>query len=159
MTYYIGVKHNIEVAHRLFETQGKCEAIHGHSMMVELAIYGEKDDHGLLGGIEFGALKKEFRAYLDDEYDHHLILNLSDPFARPLFLMERDDSGEFTTTSEQAFLPGLNAMPGDPTTENIAAWIFDWASDLEMIKDNVMVESIMVEVKETATNFAGRLIS
>lgn len=147
---YIGVIHNIEVAHRLFETQGKCEAIHGHSMKVELQIYGQVDSHGLLGGIEFGALKKEFRAHLDEEYDHRLLLNTSDPFAQPVQI---NIEGPHKGLHEG--LPGLNVMPGDPTTEHIAKWIMEWAETLDMIRNNPKVEAVNVNVDETAVNFAG----
>lgn len=101
------VRHNIEVAHRLSLLEGKCENIHGHSMWVELTIGGlELDKNGIAGGVEFGLLKKIFREHLDTQYDHHLLLNYSDPWA-----------------DEKYELPGLVATSGDPSTENIAMWI------------------------------------
>jgi hypothetical protein len=49
MAALLTVKHNIEVAHRLSKTPGKCENIHGHSMIVEFSITGAPDkDTGLL---------------------------------------------------------------------------------------------------------------
>jgi 6-pyruvoyltetrahydropterin/6-carboxytetrahydropterin synthase len=154
----IAVKHNIEVAHRLFELPGKCENIHGHSMQVTMQLFGPINDKGILGGIEYGDLKHLFRSHLDETYDHRVLLNVEDPWSRPLFLMERDeDSGQFVEASRQVFLPGLNSVPGDPTTENIAAWIahdmeaklfnpdLPWGKDLYTMK---------VTVWETAVNMA-----
>jgi 6-pyruvoyltetrahydropterin/6-carboxytetrahydropterin synthase len=125
----IAVRHNIEVAHRLFENKGKCEQIHGHSMSVTVRLGGEINNKGFMDGIEFGALKKDFRTLLDEQYDHRLLLNASDPFARPIYTIEqavRNEAAQATYVLDenQIFLPGLQAVPGDPTTENIAKWIY-----------------------------------
>jgi 6-pyruvoyltetrahydropterin/6-carboxytetrahydropterin synthase len=115
----IKVKHNMEMAHRLSQTPGKCEAIHGHSWWVELEIGGDVDEHGLLGGLEFGEVKKLFRDHLDRTFDHHLLLHCEDDFLR-LFL--GDSQHERST-----HIPGCNLLPEDPTTENMAKFIGRWA--------------------------------
>lgn len=140
----IGVKHNIEVAHRLFELPGKCEAIHGHSMWVTLKLKGIVDQHGILEGVEFGALKKDFRAYLDDVYDHHVLLNKSDPWAK-LITLYRDPHDARNDRTER--LPGLRITDGDPTTENIARWVGEL-----MQESYSLVHS--VEVWETSVNMS-----
>jgi 6-pyruvoyltetrahydropterin/6-carboxytetrahydropterin synthase len=152
----IGVRHNIEVAHRLYETPGKCENIHGHSMWVTMEIQGRVNDRGMLAGIEYGELKKMFRGYLDEQYDHHLVLNAADPFAHPIFTVVRDEEGKFTTAGDQAFLPGLTTLLRDPTTENIADEI---AKDMchtvwECWGDSDALFSMTVQVNETKVNFA-----
>lgn len=108
----IKVRHNCEMAHRLFETPGKCENIHGHSWWVELEIGGDVDEHGLLGGIDFGIAKMALRSYLDDNFDHRVLLNEHDQFA-----------GDLTIGQVDLQLPGLKTMEGDPTTENFAKMI------------------------------------
>lgn len=113
----IRVRHNIEVAHRLSLLPGKCENIHGHSMWVELEITGAPDERGLSNGLDFGAVKRAFRGYLDEQYDHRLLLNKDDPWSQ-------DVSYGNEMVSE---LPGLVRCDGDPTTENIARWVLDWA--------------------------------
>lgn len=164
----IVVKHNIEVAHRLIATPGKCEAIHGHSMWVELHLGGKiNPETGMLvkwepdqghgtghfGDLEFGAIKKSFRAHLDEQYDHRLLLNASDPFAGPIFRLETmPGGGEFVMPEEgvatkQEFLPGLAPTIGDPTTENIARWIYEWAQGEQM-------PVAKVKVWETSVNMA-----
>jgi 6-pyruvoyl-tetrahydropterin synthase len=150
----IAVKHNIEVAHRLFELPGKCERIHGHSMWVTLAIEGPVNDKGLLSGIEYGALKKLFRGYLDAGYDHSLLLNEADPFAGELISIKRDAEGQVTPESEGGLhLPGLVTCPADPTTENIAAWII---KDMRLLlQSNDMQPGLLkCTVWETSVNQA-----
>lgn len=105
----IRVRHNIEVAHRLSLLPGKCENIHGHSMWVELELTGAPDDRGLSNGLDFGAVKRAFRGHLDRQYDHRLLLNAADS------LCDLD-------------LPGTYVCDGDPTTENIARWVLEWAT-------------------------------
>lgn len=138
----IAVKHNIEVAHRLSLLPGKCQNIHGHSMQVELELSGgELDERGIYEGIDFGSFKKTFREHLDAEYDHRLLLNTSDPLV----------SG--TAHAPGMLLPGQRLCPGDPTTENIALWIAEWAEN-----DAGPYNVVRVIVWETATNMAAVVI-
>lgn len=156
MAALLTVKHNIEVAHRLSMTPGKCENIHGHSMQVELSITGEINEAGLLvpnahatessankNPIEFGELKEWFRGQLDRRLDHHLLLKWDDEFAQV----------------PEGFkpLPGLAKMADDPTTENIAKMIYDWAyrQYIQMeLQPMAGRSSIIVKVEETAVNSA-----
>jgi 6-pyruvoyltetrahydropterin/6-carboxytetrahydropterin synthase len=133
----IKVRHNVEMAHRLFLTPGKCEQIHGHSWSVTLEMFGNVDSHGLLEGLNFSDVKKDFRAYLDETFDHRLLLNPSDPWSQ-LYV---DRLGP---------LPGLKSFEGygDPTTENFAMCIGEWASGLFVGG----VVDLNVEVWETAVN-------
>jgi 6-pyruvoyltetrahydropterin/6-carboxytetrahydropterin synthase len=159
------VKHNVEVAHRLFETGGKCENIHGHSMWVRLSLRGWINAIGLLetaDGIEleFGAVKKEFRGHLDTTYDHRLLLSKNDPFAGAIHKSIVDDDGDskyglYVSTH----LPGLNTMPDNPTTENIALWISQWAlSEFKtpgsVSVDETSVNTVTMEFSPIEYNFA-----
>jgi 6-pyruvoyltetrahydropterin/6-carboxytetrahydropterin synthase len=155
MAALLTVKHNIEVAHRLSLTPGKCENIHGHSMIVEFSITGAPDkDTGLLipnwqvlseankTPLEFGELKSWFRDLLDEHLDHRLLLNGADP------LIADQDS---------ALWPGLQLFPGEPTTENIAKWIYE-AGYRQFIQFELQPiagrSNLYVTVHETAVNSA-----
>jgi 6-pyruvoyl-tetrahydropterin synthase len=60
-----------------------------------------------------------------------------------------DESGTdfHLMNDKQVFLPGLNAMPGDPTTENMARWIGE-----AMVDEGFPVNAI--ELWETSVNNA-----
>ena len=155
-TQTLGVKHNIEVAHRLYELPGKCEQIHGHSMWITLGIKGDLNRHGLLEGIEFGTLKKIFRGYLDSEFDHHVLLNQEDPFAGEIMTVDRSEEGHFAETSGGGLLlPGVKTFDGDPTTEHIANWVL---TDINRLLTEAFggrpYYGLDVTVWETAVNFA-----
>jgi 6-pyruvoyltetrahydropterin/6-carboxytetrahydropterin synthase len=103
----IRIRHNMEMAHRLVLTPGKCRQIHGHSWKVTLTITGEPSSTtGVL--VEFGEAKTAFRGYLDRQFDHQILLNQADPISRLM-------------------LPGQRTILGDPTTENVARMIYEWA--------------------------------
>lgn len=147
----ISVRHNIEVAHRLFLTPGRCENIHGHSMWVTLSITGLMNEAGMLAGIDFGPLKKEFRGFLDTNYDHRLLLNQADPWAQPVSTEDDHIGGN----GDVRTLPGLKTTPGDPTTENIARWVGEWGMyDMFSRQWGYSVTMLKVEVQETHVNFA-----
>jgi 6-pyruvoyl-tetrahydropterin synthase len=138
----IRVKHNAEMAHRLFQSAGKCQAIHGHSWKIELALTGPVDHTGKVAGLDFGAVKWHFRAHIDRTYDHRVLLYEGDPFAHGITLSE-------DTTGRETELPGLKRFEVDPTTENVARIIGEWACGMFKGKDIVRVEC---SVWETDTN-------
>lgn len=131
MVIAISVKHNMEVAHRLWKTPGKCANVHGHSMWVTLTMAGILDSTEKLAGLDYGSIKDKFRRYLDTEYDHRLVLNRSD-------LLTKLKS-----------LAGIKSIDGDPTTENLARIIGEWA-----MSTWPTMTSWMVQVDETAVNSA-----
>lgn len=140
--------HDIQVGHRLYLQPGKCQQIHGHSMEVSLRLEVHFNEDGYAindegRDLEFGAVKKIFRDYLDSFYDHHLLLNEDDPWARSLY--NTDSAARARTDEPPLTLPGLRKLPGDPSTENIAFWIAQWcAEELRCLT--------IVEVQETKTN-------
>jgi 6-pyruvoyl-tetrahydropterin synthase len=177
MTTFVAVKHNIEVAHRLFDSYaGKCENIHGHSMWVTMHLNAVMGERGMATDpasgqlLEFGQIKHAFREHLDENYDHRLLLNASDPWSRPIFQVatecicntgpDTDGPDEFCPqhgreefqgfvpgSTRQDFLPGLQSTLGDPTTENIAKWIGEAMRGMELPVN-------AIEVWETSVNNA-----
>lgn len=121
----IKVKHNVEMAHRLSQQpDSKCFRIHGHSWWVELTIYGPMNAVTKMI-IDFGEVKRKFRNFLDSNYDHHLLLNPEDPLLAILALQSSERAGYTLTTL------GVNLTDyGDPTVENFARIIFEWAHNM-----------------------------
>jgi 6-pyruvoyl-tetrahydropterin synthase len=152
----IFVTHNMEVAHRLFLQPGKCQQIHGHSMEVTLNLRGDVNKDGIFEGLDFGYIKKHFRAYLDHMYDHHLLLNKDDPWATRLWHRpSRDDSPpspEAAWLAEPSHLPGLVPCDGDPTTENLAKWICSWAYDMFRLECSVTIQETMTNGASFSSN-------
>ena len=137
----VKVKHNVEMAHRLSLLPGKCEQIHGHSWWVTLELFAPRDENGII--LNFTDVKKVFRSFLDLKFDHRLLLNRQDPLLQVVPAR--------SITEHQDTYPGLQTMAGDPTTENFAVIIGEWA---KTTYEGTDLECIRVEVWETSVNCA-----
>ncbi len=101
---------NFCYGHRLLNYQGKCAHPHGHNGIVEIEFGSPRLDHrGMV--IDFVDIKAEVKRFLDEELDHKMLLRGDDPLTKVL-----QDMGE------PVFVMGEN-----PTAENIAKVIFDYA--------------------------------
>lgn len=72
-----------EMAHALFDYDGKCKNIHGHSYKLEVTVIGEplaEQGHAADGLIiDFGDLKKIVNAQVIDIFDHALVMKKDYP--------------------------------------------------------------------------------
>ena len=80
-------------AHRQWRDEGHCSLVHGYDRTV-IITYGchALDEKGWV--VDFGGLKK-VKAWLEDKFDHTLLINEDDPM-RPLF--EKHDGGLWKLT-------------------------------------------------------------
>ena len=140
--YNVEILHNFETAHRLADSNApyKCRSIHGHSWHVTLRLSSRKlDNLGMM--IEFGKLKKAWRAYLDDNLDHYLLLRHDDPVAKAIFSVLPDSR--------------ILLLDFSPTTENLARFLFNEASEMldELgYSDRCVVQKVFLQ--ETGVNAA-----
>jgi len=111
-------------------------------MWIVAEFCGDVNEFGILAGMDFGDVKATFRKFIDETYDHHLLLNRDDQWAQAL---THDNNEPYT------WLPGLVCTDGDPTTENIAQWIGEWCIEQYGGLDLVRFK---VEVWETQVNSA-----
>lgn len=96
--------------HRLMEYDGKCAHPHGHNGRVEVEFSKEQiDSRGMV--IDFVDIKKELKAFLDQELDHKMLLRFDDPLVKML-----------QEINEPIFI-----MQENPTAENIAQVILNYA--------------------------------
>jgi 6-pyruvoyltetrahydropterin/6-carboxytetrahydropterin synthase len=97
--------------HRLLDYEGKCRHLHGHNGRVLITFAaGRLDPRGMV--VDFGEIKQVLSRWIDEALDHRMILRRDDP-AVPLL--------------EQLGEP-LVLMDANPTAENIARLIFDFAA-------------------------------
>lgn len=138
MTATIMVSHNFETAHRLPHLPGKCQSLHGHSWWVDVTVAADNpDDNGVL--VEFGAYKRELRAWIDQYLDHGTILGAADPLVQPL----RDAECKVYT------------LDGWPTVETVARHLAYMATELLAVTGHAPGAYVSsVEVRETHLNRA-----
>jgi len=105
--YQITRWHEIDCGHRVYGHQGKCSRLHGHryrfEMTCELPARNQVlDDLGMVA--DFSVIKDGLCAWLDQAWDHRLLLWERDPLAK--LLLEHDH--------------GVVLLACNPTAENLA---------------------------------------
>lgn len=96
--------------HRLLNYAGKCRFLHGHNGLIEVRVESRRLDRlGMV--VDFGEIKEKVQRWVDAELDHQMILNEKDPL-----IAELKKRGEPFVT-----------LKGNPTAENIARHIFEYA--------------------------------
>jgi len=136
-------KLKFEASHRLYEYEGACSNIHGHSYIVEVCLTSheknvdcesnsELDKLGMV--VDFGVIKKTIGSWLDINWDHALLYNENDHALSSL---------SFPGTKRYSFI-------GNPTAENMARLLFE--NDWDFGNKNVRL--LWVRVWETADSYA-----
>ena len=81
----VQLKHHFDAAHRLphlADGNTKCANLHGHTWGVTLSLAGPIQPDMTV--VEFGGIKKAFRYFVDEAFDHGTLLGLADPLV-PVF--------------------------------------------------------------------------
>lgn len=65
-----------DAAHRVMRHESKCRNLHGHRYVVEITASGKLDTVGRV--IDFGVLKETVGGWIDEHWDHGLIVNHKD---------------------------------------------------------------------------------
>ena len=101
--------------HRLKDYEGKCHNIHGHNGKAVITL--ETDQLDTLGmGTDFVKIKRIVGTWIDQNLDHKLLLVKDDPLLSEL---------------QKLGVP-VFAMDDNPTTENMAKLIFQYAKSQGM---------------------------
>tara|TARA_Y100000739_G_scaffold125754_1_gene108417 strand:- start:1787 stop:2230 length:444 start_codon:yes stop_codon:yes gene_type:complete len=128
----------LEMAHALFNYDGLCRNIHGHSYRLWVTVIGDtlEDENSVKNGmvLDFSLLKKIVKPDIVDKYDHSLVLNANSPHANI-------DLSAF----EKVFL-----LPYQPTSENL---VHDFAMTIQKkLPENIKLYKVVLS--ETANSFA-----
>lgn len=129
-----------EASHALWQYDGLCKNLHGHSYILRVTIKGEPiTDHSdpKLGMVmDFGDLKKIVKEEIVDKLDHSVVLN------------DKAPSQGFAAVPDM--FDRIHLLPYQPTCENM---VVDFA---ELIKARLpkRVELHAIKLYETATSFA-----
>ena len=97
--------------HRLLDYDGKCRHLHGHNARAVLTLAAPRLD-GLGMVMDFTRMKRVVGSWIDETLDHKMLLHRDDP-ALP-FLLEQGEP--------------VHVLDVNPTAENIARLIFDFAA-------------------------------
>lgn len=138
----VQLKHHFDAAHRLPHLAGgnsKCAHLHGHTWGVTLSVAGPIQPDMTI--VEFGGLKKSFRHFVDERFDHGMLIGLADPLL-PVF----QEHGM------KHFVFGQDAHADDipwPSVEGVTAVLVRYANSL-VLPPGCRVSGMYVT--ETITN-------
>ncbi len=131
---------NFEMAHALWNYDGPCSNIHGHSYVLAVTLIGEpvqdKDNpkNGMV--VDFGDIKKWVKNRIVDDFDHSLLIS-------------NDADVAEINTSRQMF-NRLKIVDFQPTCENLLFYIAEVIR--EQLPENIQLHSL--KLQETATSWA-----
>lgn len=111
MVYRVTREIDFCYGHRLLEYEGKCRHLHGHNGRAVITIESPDLDHrGMV--LDFSDIKTDVSTWIDENLDHRMILNTSDPVVPIL-----QEMGE-----------PLHLIDANPTAENIARIIYEFTA-------------------------------
>ncbi|MCK5538473.1 MAG: 6-carboxytetrahydropterin synthase [Bacteroidales bacterium] len=131
---------NFEMAHALWNYDGLCKNIHGHSYKLFVTVIGEPISDianpklGMV--IDFGDLKKIVKDEIIDKYDHTIVLNKEAPVEKLIQFEQMFERHDF--------------IDYQPTCENI---IIDYAKKIKKkLPKNITLHKL--KLYETSTSYA-----
>jgi 6-pyruvoyltetrahydropterin/6-carboxytetrahydropterin synthase len=131
--YQIAKELHFCYGHRLMNHGGKCKRLHGHNAKVQITVEAVNlDADGMV--MDFSDLKREVSNWIDEQFDHQMLLHKDDPIIAAL------------TTSGETF----RALEVHPTAENLARLIFEFVKQLQF----PVVEVILWETNSCFARYA-----
>jgi 6-pyruvoyltetrahydropterin/6-carboxytetrahydropterin synthase len=131
---------HFEMAHTLYEYDGLCRNIHGHSYYLEVTLIGEprnEPKHPKDGMVmDFGEMKELVKTQIVNRFDHALMVNSLIP----------EKQKEILRQTTERFI----VVDFQPTSENMVVYI------AEILQQHLPsgVNLFSVRLYETATSFA-----
>ena len=131
-------KLEFDAGHRVMNHESKCATLHGHRYVVEVeATAPELDNIGRV--IDFSVLKQKIGTWLDDEWDHNVILYTKD--------IETVNACQSIPRKKDPWI-----APFNPTAENMARYLLEQVCPVLLKDTGVTVTK--VKIWETPNCFA-----
>lgn len=129
--YEVERYHDISAGHRVVGHEGKCRHLHGHNYRVTFTCTSAEnglDDVGRV--IDFGLVKTRLCMWLEDCWDHRMLIWTRDP--------QRDALCDLDPQ-------GVIIVPFNPTAENMAEYLATVVAPHVMKGTGVLVTRVRVE--------------
>ncbi len=121
--------HDISMGHRVVGHEGKCKHLHGHNYRFHFVCIGEQLDK--LGRvIDFGAIKEYLCLWIEEHWDHKMMLWEQDPILHDLSQLLPED---------------LVVVPFNPTAEEIARYMVEVIGPMQLRGTGIKLKSCQVE--------------
>ena len=140
MGFAVTRKHEIHCGHRVVNHEGKCKNLHGHSYVFHLTCV--KDTLDSVGRvIDFSVIKDKLCNWLEENWDHKLLLWEDDPWLNALKLIDKS----------------IVTVPCNPTAENLSKYLVEIIAPQLFYGLNIKLTQVLIE--ETSKCSASYAIS
>lgn len=130
MKIYAERYHDFSAGHRVVGHESKCKHLHGHNYRVHFTIGAKQLNHlGMV--IDFGDIKKYLVTWLEEMWDHKMLIYIADPKAEAL---------------KDLFCDDIVLVNFNPTAENLAQYL------VEVVAPSLLPEGtelVKVKIEET----------
>ena len=121
--------HDISCGHRVFGHENKCAHLHGHNYRFYFTVAApELDTVGRV--LDFSVIKERLCEWLETNYDHKFLIWQNDPMLETLKALDPD---------------GVVSVPYNPTAENIARYMVEMVSPVELAGTGCTIIKCRVE--------------
>jgi len=128
MNYQISRTHEAHIGHRVYGHESKCANLHGHSYVFTFTCTSDHLDS--LGRIiDFSVVKSRLCQWIEDNWDHRLLLWEGDPWLSSMRAIDRS----------------VVAVPFNPTAEKMAEYIVEEVGPRALDGLNVRLTACRVE--------------
>lgn len=120
--------HDISCGHRVVNHESKCKHLHGHNYRVHFKCESpELDELGRV--IDFSVIKSTLCMWLEDNWDHKMIIFSEDPLLQGLLDLD----------------PSVVTVPFNPTAENLALHILNVVGPTQLAGSGVILSEVRIE--------------
>lgn len=127
--FHIERYHDISMGHRVVGHEGKCRNLHGHNYRFHFAVKPISTLDTLGRVVDFSVIKSELCQWLEDNWDHRMLLWSEDVLASPIYCLDTS----------------IVVVPFNPTAENIADYFLNSVAPNLLVKHDVYLQSIKIE--------------
>ena len=145
---YVARIFHADYAHRVLGHESRCKHLHGHRAAIEVTVksQGKLDNLGRV--IDFGVVKELIGKWIDDNWDHNILLHPDDPLLS--IAGSEEVIKEVIYGGREPYLMCVDGVNVNPTAENMAKVLFR-ESNLLLPSG---IEVVRVRVWETPNCFA-----
>lgn len=121
--------HDISLGHRVVRHESKCRHLHGHNYRIHFVCTAPQTD-SIGRVIDFGVIKVLLCQWLEDHWDHKMMIWEKDPILPELQRLVKED---------------LVVVPFNPTAEAMACYLVEVIGPQQLGQTGVVLRSCRVE--------------
>ncbi len=131
--------HDISMGHRVVGHENKCRHLHGHNYRIHFTCTAEElDSIGRV--IDFGVIKEKLCMWLEENWDHRMMIWEEDPLRNGLEELANDD---------------IVLVPFNPTAENMAIYLVEHIGPQQLAGTGVsLIEVIIDETRKCSASYS-----